>query len=274
MKITMFGPDAALQEFVACMFIAESYIEHPELDSFSPFPPNPQNSMLLYVKDPVEIQTVSGSIVKSDPCLLTGPHTERINSRLGKYNLLVYVGFKPGALYRLLGIPMKLLINHAYNGTDYFGSEINDLIDQLNEAGNYNAMINLVTKFLINKISHLRCIEPFDYAMNCLIKMDGNISVDKLTAISCLSIRQFERKCNERIGLPPKLYARIARFSKAYRMREMHPNLSWTHIAHTAGYYDQMHFIRDFKTFAGVTPTMMDEELNHTVYKLQAGLII
>jgi hypothetical protein len=56
--------------------------------------------MLLYVKDQFEIQTVSGKIVKSDPCLLVGPHTERINSRLGKYNLMVYVGFKSGALYK------------------------------------------------------------------------------------------------------------------------------------------------------------------------------
>ena len=76
-------------------------------------------------------------------------------------------------------------------------------------------MINLVAKFLINTIRHLKCIEPFDHAMQRLIRMDGNISVDKLTAISCLSIRQFERKYNEGIGLPPKMYARVVRFSQS-----------------------------------------------------------
>jgi len=270
----MFKPDAALQEFIACLFVAENVIGTHEPNCFSPFPPNPQNSMLLYVRDPVLIRNASGDIVKSHPCLLVGPHTQRVDSKMGKHNLMVYVGFKPGALYRLLGIPMNLVINTALNGADYFGSEIGNLLDRLQVAAGYPQMIDHVTKFLLAKVHRMKQLDSFDHAMQYLVRMSGNISMDKIAALSCLSSRQFERKSYERIGLPPKLYARIARFSKAYRIRELDPNLSWTEIAHTSGYFDQMHFIRDFKVFAGITPTVMDQQLGNTQYKLQADLII
>jgi AraC-like DNA-binding protein len=64
------------------------------------------------------------------------------------------------------------------------------------------------------------------------------IAIEKIASLSCLSIKQFERKCKERIGMNPKLYGRILKFSKAYRLHEGFPHLSWTKIAYEAGYFD------------------------------------
>lgn len=72
--------------------------------------------------------------------------------------------------------------------------------------------------------------------------------------------------------MPPKFFARLIRFSKAYRMRENFGQLSWTTIAHECGYFDQMHFIRDFKEFAGVAPGILERELKDLPVRLQAGL--
>ena len=72
--------------------------------------------------------------------------------------------------------------------------------------------------------------------------------------------------------MPPKLFARIIRFSKAYRLRENFPNMNWTSIAHECGYFDQMHFIRDFKEFAGVSPRIIEKELEQLPVRLQASM--
>jgi AraC-like DNA-binding protein len=72
--------------------------------------------------------------------------------------------------------------------------------------------------------------------------------------------------------MSPKVFARLVRFSKAYRMRENFDHLSWTSIAHDCGYFDQMHFIRDFKEFAGVAPGILERELQELPVRLQAGL--
>ena len=90
--------------------------------------------------------------------------------------------------------------------------------------------------------------------------------------MSCLSLRQFERVCKQRIGMPPKLFARIIRFSKAYRLYENSAYKNWTSIAYECGYFDQMHFIRDFKEFTGVTPRIIEKELGELSVRLQASM--
>ena len=70
----------------------------------------------------------------------------------------------------------------------------------------------------------------------------------------------------------PKMYARILKFSKAYRLHEAFPQLSWTKIAFEAGYYDQMHMIRDFKVFAGVNPSVIEQQLHSTPLRMQKDL--
>ncbi len=59
------------------------------------------------------------------------------------------------------------------------------------------------------------------------------------------------------------MYARIARFHKAYRIIENTPIVSWADLAYEAGYYDQTHFIKDFKEFARLTPTLVQKEISH-----------
>ena len=105
-----------------------------------------------------------------------------------------------------------------------------------------------------------------------LLHKNGNVPIEKIASLACLSLRQFERVCKERVGFSPKLFSRLIRFSSAYRMRENFPLLSWTSIAYDCGYFDQMHLIRDFKEFTGVAPGVIQKELNDIPVRLQADL--
>lgn len=57
-------------------------------------------------------------------------------------------------------------------------------------------------------------------------------------------------------------------------MHETSPTLSWINIAHEAGYYDQMHMIRDFKVFAGVNPSVIEQQLLSTPLRMQKTFLI
>jgi AraC-like DNA-binding protein len=270
-----FIPHPALREFVACIFTVENRMDNKETCVYSPYPPTPQNSIIFYVRDVTEIERPDrDKLIKLPPCIFTGQHTERINTKSGKNHLMVYVGFKPGGMYRLLGIPMNKFINDEIDGMDLYGYEISEILERLNVASGCKELVTIVESFLISKLKKLKPEDPFDFAIQEIIKRNGNIGMDEVAALSCLSFRQFERKCMEKIGIAPKLYARITRFSKAYRMKEMNPTLKWTGIAHANGYYDQMHMIRDFKEFTGVTPSGMDNALSEASYKLQTNLMI
>ncbi|MEO6539615.1 MAG: helix-turn-helix domain-containing protein, partial [Ferruginibacter sp.] len=184
----------------------------------------------------------------------------------------VRVGFHPGGLYRMLGIPMIQMVDESYDATAVFGNELQEVNNRLQEAGSFDEIHGVIEKFLLQKLSALKRALPFDKAMLELLRLNGNVTVEKIASLACLSLRQFERVSKERIGLPPKLFARLVRFSKAYRLRENYATLSWTSIAYECGYFDQMHLIRDFKEFAGVAPGIIEKELENTPVRLQAHL--
>jgi AraC-like DNA-binding protein len=85
-------------------------------------------------------------------------------------------------------------------------------------------------------------------------------------------VRQVQRISRDRIGMSPKAFARVIRFSAAYRLHEERPGLRWTDIAYRCGYFDQMHLIRDFRDFAGMPPSVIERELARTELRLQANL--
>jgi transcriptional regulator GlxA family with amidase domain len=70
-----------------------------------------------------------------------------------------------------------------------------------------------------------------------------------------MSTRQFEGRFAHEIRLPPKLYARIARFESALESKALSTADTWTNVANRLGYFDPTHMIKDFKEFSGEIPT-------------------
>ena len=167
---------------------------------------------------------------------------------------------------------MAEMIDGSFDASDIFGNEIQEVNNKLQEAKNFDEIKEVIEQFLLGKVKLLKRALPFDNAMLELLRLNGNVPIEQIASLACVSLRQFERLSKERIGLPPKVYARLARFSKAYRLRENFPHLSWTSIAHECGYFDQMHFIRDFKEFAGITPGVIEKELASTPLRMQADM--
>ncbi len=204
--------------------------------------------------------------------VLIGPQFSRVNIKVHHQLKSVRVDFLPGGLYRMLGVPMNGLFDLGFDAADFFGAGINSINEQLKDIGDLAVGKDIVEEFLLKRLMKTQEPLPFDNALLMLMHSNGNMTMDKTASLSCLSIKQFERKCKERIGMNPKLYARILKFSNAYRIHESSPQLSWTKIAYEAGYYDQMHMIKDFKVFAGVSPSVIEQQLLTTPLRMQKDL--
>jgi AraC-like DNA-binding protein len=253
-------------------------IVHAQVGKHAPsvvcsYVPTPQNSLFFYIHDQISMQKGgSTNFALQSRSVIVGPQVTRVTLDLGRNHKAVRVGFHPGGLYRFLGIPMSEMFDDSCDAVDIFGSEMKDVNDKLQEAKNFDEIHTIIEKFLMQKVSVLKKAMPFDLAMLELLKANGNLPVDEIASLACLSVRQVERISKDRIGMSPKVFARLVRFSKAYRMRENFALMSWTSIAHDCGYFDQMHFIRDFKEFAGVAPGILERELQDLPVRLQAGL--
>lgn len=273
MRCRFYQPHPLLQEIVTnIMIVSHRYDHHTELP-VNLFPAIPEHSLYFYPRDPLTVHSLDGSTrFTCAPSIIIGPQVERVNLSLGYDHLVIRVGFHPGGLHRLLHLPLHELVDYTCPSQDLLGGGIREANERLALATDFAQMKQIVDGFLLCYLYKTKPEIHFDGAMRALLKAGGNLSVDYLAKESCLSTRQFERQCKERIGLSPKLFSRIIRFSKAYRMREVFPTRSWTAIAHATGYFDQMHFIRDFKIFTGVTPSAVDRELAQTPARLQADL--
>lgn len=266
-------PHAALRSFVDHYFLMHIRVDEGQPPVVCPFPPTPLQFIVFYIDDPVITKKEGENDFKTRArCIVVGPQATRMNLLVRRSHKCFVIAFHPGGLYRLLGIPMNELFDDGFEGKQLVGAAIENIVERLQEATSFIEMTGIAEAFLISKLSSVKSILPFDTAMLALSKNNGLLSIDHIASLSCLSLRQFERKCHQRIGYSPKFFARLARFSKAYRLRESQPALSWTSIAHEAGYYDQMHFIRDFKQFAGLTPTGMSGQIAANPFPMQAPL--
>ncbi len=273
LNVRIYIPHPALQEFVINISTVEAILP-PGIDEVvTPYPPTPFQSILFYCNNPISMgANDSGRFDLQPHIVLLGPQYSKVNIKVHRQLKAIRVDFFPGGMYRLLGLPMFELFDKGLDARDIFGTEAHELNEQLQNTSDLEAGKNLVEQFLLAKSASLKEVLPFDRAIKLLLTVGGNLTVERAASDACLSVKQFERKCLERIGMTPKTYTRILRFSKAYRLHEANPQMSWTAIAHASGYFDQMHMIRDFKTFSGVNPSDIKRELQTTPLRMQKDL--
>lgn len=90
--------------------------------------------------------------------------------------------------------------------------------------------------------------------LNTITDAEALPPIEELVRRSGLARRQFERRFKAITALSPALFMRIVRFQRSFRMLENGTAASLTEVAMAAGYFDQSHFIRDFKRFSGMNP--------------------
>jgi AraC-like DNA-binding protein len=258
-----YEPHPALKGFVNNIMIHEVKVEATENSHTFSIPPLPEHGLTFYVRDRVDVEHLFTKKRETQfPSMVVGPQVNRHHIIPGRDHLMIKVGFQPGGLYRFLGIPMsELLCKDAFDGVDLLGNEMNEVNEQLREADSFCKMKMIVESFLLKHVDKLKQILPIDHVLPLLIKERGLIKIDQLASHACLSIRQFERVFQQRMGLPPKYFSRLVRFAHAWITKEQQPGISWIKIAHECGYFDQMHLIRDFQEFAGANPSSIESEL-------------
>jgi AraC-like DNA-binding protein len=137
-----------------------------------------------------------------------------------------------------------------------------ELIEQLEPIRPWEEKIALVEGLLLRRLhSPPQRGVSLQPALAQFVRSGGCLSVDRLAADLGVSQRQLERRFIREVGLGPKLLGRILRFQQVFRAVES-ANVDWAGVAVKCGYYDQAHLIRDFRQFAGQTPTVLFDDFS------------
>ncbi len=129
------------------------------------------------------------------------------------------------------------------------------LLAELQAAADWQAMVAPMNAWLLSLAKGKRTDDPVALQASRLRQLSGNIAIQDLADAAGLSLRHFQRRFRQLTGLNPKHYARICRIGHAVHRKQLEPGASWTAIALEAGYSDQPHFIRDFKSLTGALPS-------------------
>jgi AraC-like DNA-binding protein len=160
----------------------------------------------------------------------------------------------PFAVPALLGLPAAAVTGLEVDLPALLGPEGGGLEESMMLAPDTTARVTLLTGFLTARLEKARCDPPGVFtAIRHIIRERGLLDVEALAQRHCLSRRQFERQFREAAGLSPRLFARVVRFQETIK-RFGSRDLSLTGLAYECGYYDQSHFIHDFKAFSGHHP--------------------
>lgn len=165
------------------------------------------------------------------------------------------VRFMPGGFKPFATIPVTEMENRAVPLGELFGEEAMQLEKRVLSARPSADKIKIIETFLLAKLVAKNNIDNIvRESVELLLESKGHPTVDELSDQLGISRRQLERKFSSMIGLSPKQLAKVVRLQATLKMLKDGQFTSLTSAAYEGQYYDQAHFIKDFKEFTGMSP--------------------
>jgi AraC-like DNA-binding protein len=173
-------------------------------------------------------------------------------------NLSVFsIVFQPQGLMRFFKFPLHEICNQNVPLKYLCGQAGQDLEEKMGEVVTFHQRVSIAETYLCDLLKNNYMDFEFrriNHVVELIKKTYGNIRVPQMASEACLSRKQFERVFAEHIGISPKQYLKIIRFQFAIFLKQRNTDLNMTELSYDSGYFDQSHFISDFKSLCGLTP--------------------
>jgi AraC-like DNA-binding protein len=188
--------------------------------------------------------------------VLSGASTRPFVLDTSKPLSMIGACFKPGGGFPFVDVPVGELQDISVSLDTFWGWKAQTLRQQLLEARTAPARFHVLENFLLEQLSRKPERHPaVKYALSAFLNRATTLSVAAVTERTGFSARRFIEVFRHEVGLTPKVYCRISRFRAAVSVIASTPTVDWAAIASACGYFDQAHFIHEFREFSGMTPS-------------------
>jgi AraC-like DNA-binding protein len=172
------------------------------------------------------------------------------------------IEFNPQGAYRFFHFTLNEIQNQIYSLHDLLGSAGRHLIEQINNSSTLPQKIIVLQQFLLRQLSLRNEDLVFDYCIKKINDSKGRITVKELERKSGYSSRWLNMKFNDKLGVSPKNLSSIIRFKQYFQALINENQKSFLKNDFYELYYDQSHFIKDFKRFTGLSPGKFEKQIN------------
>jgi AraC-like DNA-binding protein len=167
---------------------------------------------------------------------------------------IIGVKLKPAAVAHLFEVAMKPFTDRVVDIKQATGTGMKALEASIRKAQDDNERVRLINEFFSGKCESYPHEHPVDKALDMIFARKGMVPVSDICKELSVGDRYIQQLFQKYVGLSPKFLARIVRFSYIFQViKEKNPD--WAGVVYEAGYYDQSHFIRNFKAFTGEDPS-------------------
>lgn len=253
MDYQTFEPTQDLAAFIKCYWTLESPAEHPAQKQT--IVPDGCMEMIFHLGDLYKQYLPNGETIIQPRSFVFGQLTQPLEIEPTGRTEIFSVRFHPDGFLPFAKGSIKALENKATSLEDLFSDEGINLEDQVLNAGSTSKRIALMESFLTKKMVDANTIAGIiKSTVDLMMDTKGQLSVGDLSQQVNINKRQLERNFSSAIGLSPKQLSKTIRLQAALKALLNQKNKNLTTLAYEGKYYDQAHFIKDFKEFTGITP--------------------
>ncbi len=188
--------------------------------------------------------------------MVSGTYTGAFVIDAHQHASVVGIHFRPGGAFPFLGPAVNELADTHIDLETFWGAAARELRERLCAAREPSERFRLLEKTLMTHL--FRPLEhhyAVRFALSVFNRADSESSVRDVAKNVGLSQRRFIQVFTREVGLTPKLFCRLRRLQRAFISLRQDRLPDWSQLITECGYFDQSHFIRDFRNFSGLRPT-------------------
>jgi AraC-like DNA-binding protein len=242
-----------LQNYIR--FFWEIHIENTQLNH--KLIPQRNISLRFNLNEIPHFITINGQQHLLDDVYFSGLHDHFINAHLktnGKIDTLG-ICFFPDGFFPFINIPVAECKNQVLGAAEVGLKPYKIIGQKIKEAPAINARLEILEKELVLLLAK-NCVnaENFRRIFNVLKQTENQVQITDFCYRNNIAIRTLERMYNKYLGVPATTFGKLNRFHNSMNQLLSNDFSKLSDLAFDNGYFDQMHFIRDFKRFTGDTP--------------------
>lgn len=242
-----------LAPFVKCYWTLES--SNDKTPKKNTIVPDGSMKMIFHYGDPYKHYPEKGKsrlLPKSFVIgQLTHPYTVEPTGDTGTF----FVCFHPNGFLPFTTMSLKQLENKAISLKELFGMAGEEIEQKILEATTTSERIASIETFLFSRLTTIKTIDTIlQTTVETILTANGQLSVHELSSQNNINRRQLLRKFSTTVGLSPKQLSKTMRLQHALKILLSNDSVNLTELAYENEYYDQSHFIKEFKEFTGITP--------------------
>jgi AraC-like DNA-binding protein len=249
-------PQPPLSDFVALLWLYDGW--SPSHARERALPDGSVELVVNLLEDETRLYDADdfGAVRRFSGTVLCGPHSRYFVIDTAEQVRAAGVHFKPGGAFPFLPPPMHELTDTHLSLEDLWGRAARELRERMLEAPTPEGKLDALEAALLARLARARPAHPaVAYALRRFRERPHAHTVARVRDEIGISPRRFIEVFKQEAGLTPKLFCRVRRFQRVVRRIYRRERIVWADVALACGYYDQAHFIHDFRAFSGLNPT-------------------